>query len=77
MKKILLVLIMLVSINTLKAQIMNPVKWSYAAKIGEGGTATLYLKATIESGWHVYSVNQKPGGPQKTEFTFANRRNIR
>ncbi|MES2458351.1 MAG: protein-disulfide reductase DsbD domain-containing protein [Bacteroidota bacterium] len=62
---------MVFSVNILKAQIMNPVKWSYAAKLGAGGVATIYLKASIEEGWHVYSVNQKPGGPQKTVFTFA------
>lgn len=59
------------SINTVKAQIMNPVKWSYAAKLGAGGVATIYLKADIEEGWHIYSLNQKEGGPQKTSFTFA------
>ena len=58
-------------LNSAEAQILNPVKWSYAAKSGTGGVATIYLRATIDDGWHIYSVNQKPGGPQKTVFSFS------
>jgi len=58
-------------LNSAEAQILNPVKWSYAAKNGTGGVATIYLRATIDDGWHIYSVNQKPGGPQKTVFSFS------
>ena len=71
MKKLILLTIALLSANLLNAQIMDPVKWSYGAKMGAGGMATIFVKATIQDGWHIYSVNQKPGGPQKTEFTFA------
>jgi len=53
------------------AQIENPVTWSYGQKKISKTEAIIYLKATIEDGWHIYSQNLKPGGPIKTSFTFA------
>lgn len=53
------------------SQILKPVKWSYAAKKTSKTEATLYLKATIDEGWHIYSQNIADGGPVKTSFTFA------
>lgn len=53
------------------AQIVKPVVWSYAAKKTGKNEATLYLKAVMEDGWHIYSQNIKDGGPVKTSFTFA------
>ena len=53
------------------AQLENPVTWQYAAKKINKNEAVLYIKANIEPDWHLYSQNIKPGGPNKTEFTFA------
>ncbi|CAM4057947.1 Disulphide bond corrector protein DsbC [Pedobacter westerhofensis] len=52
------------------SQILKPVTWSYAAKRTSATTATIYLKATIDQGWHLYSQYVKDGGPVKTSFTF-------
>jgi DsbC/DsbD-like thiol-disulfide interchange protein len=52
------------------AQILHPVKWSYAAKKSNKNEAMLLLKATIDEGWHIYSTHQKDGGPVKTSITF-------
>ena len=52
------------------SQILKPVKWSYAAKKTSATEATLFIKATIEDGWHIYSQNMADGGPVKTTFTF-------
>lgn len=52
------------------SQILNPVTWSYAAKKTGPNTATLFIKATIDQGWHLYSQFVKDGGPVKTTFTF-------
>lgn len=52
------------------AQIQNPVKWSYASKKIDKTTAIIFIKATIDDGWHIYSTSQKSGGPTKTTFTF-------
>lgn len=53
------------------AQLENPVTWSYVAKKTGKNEATVFIKAVIDDGWHLYSQNVKPGGPNKTIFTFA------
>ena len=53
------------------AQLDEPVSWSYVAKKTSPTEATVYIKASIEEGWHLYSQTVKPGGPNKTIFTFA------
>jgi len=57
--------------TTVSAQIMHPVHWSYAAKKISKKEAVVLIKATIDNGWHIYSVNQVDGGPQKTNFEFT------
>jgi thiol:disulfide interchange protein DsbD len=70
MKKLLiLVTLMVIGIGAY-AQIESPVKWSYAAKKLNNTEAVVFLKATIQDGWHIYSQNVKDGGPIKTSFTF-------
>lgn len=71
MKKITLIL-SLVFFSALGAfaQLENPVSWSYFAKKTSKKEAIVYIKATIEDNWHLYSQNIKPGGPNKTVFTF-------
>jgi hypothetical protein len=53
------------------AQIEKPVTWSYAQKKISNTEAIVYIKANIQSGWHIYSQNIKAGGPIKTSFSFA------
>jgi len=53
------------------AQIESHVKWAYAAKRISSTEAVVFVRATIDAGWHIYSVNQKDGGPIKTSFTFT------
>jgi len=71
MKKLILSAIALLLITTVHAQILTPVKWSYAAKKTGKDEATVYFKATIDPGWHIYSLNVGDGGPIKTSFTFS------
>jgi hypothetical protein len=71
MKKITLLIAMLSAGLSLKAQILEPVKWSYGCKSTGPNEAVLFIKATIDDGWHIYSVNQKDGGPVKTSFAFV------
>lgn len=53
------------------SQLINPIKWSYAAKRTSATSATIFIKATMEEGWHIYSQKATEGGPVKTTFTFA------
>ena len=73
MKKTLILTLTLLSLSVLqsKAQILTPVHWSYAAKKISATEAVVFLKATIDDGWHVYSQTVKDGGPIKTSFTFT------
>jgi hypothetical protein len=71
MKKLILLLILILFIINAFGQILTPVKWSYdARKLNEKETV-VYIKATIDGGWHIYSTVQPDGGPIKTSFTFS------
>lgn len=72
MNKILVSIMLLAAGLCLKAsaQILAPVKWSYASKKISNKEAVIYLKASIENGWHIYSQNVKDGGPIKTSISF-------
>ncbi|GGH09826.1 protein-disulfide reductase DsbD N-terminal domain-containing protein [Mucilaginibacter phyllosphaerae] len=71
MKRIVVLLAVLVLSTAAFAQIEQPVRWSYAAKKVSNTEAIVFLKATIDQGWHIYSQSVKEGGPVKTSFTFA------
>ncbi|RZK56943.1 MAG: sugar transporter [Pedobacter sp.] len=72
MKRIALILTLVIfSAAGAFAQLENPVTWSYVAKKTGKNEATIYLRAIMEDGWHIYSQNVKPGGPNKTSFKFA------
>lgn len=71
MKKLILALVAFLAIHAgASAQLLNPVKWSYAAKRIGKDEAMVLIKATIEPGWHLYSHEMADGGPVKTTFTF-------
>jgi DsbC/DsbD-like thiol-disulfide interchange protein len=57
--------------GTANGQILKPVTWSYGAKKTGPNEATIFFKATIDEGWHVYSQHVKEGGPIPTKFTFT------
>ena len=69
-KAIIITAIVLAMGSTLKAQILTPVHWSYAAKKTGKNEALIFIKAMIDDGWHIYSQTVKDGGPVKTTFTF-------
>ena len=71
MKKLFLMVTIMVICTGAFAQIETPVKWSYAAKKLSPTEAVVFLRATIQDGWHIYSLNVKDGGPIKTSFTFS------
>jgi DsbC/DsbD-like thiol-disulfide interchange protein len=70
MKKLLILIVLMIAGISTYAQIETPVKWSYAAKKISSTEAVVFLRATIQDGWHIYSLDVKDGGPIKTSFTF-------
>lgn len=53
------------------AQIHNPVKWTFASKKLNAKEAVIFMKATMDSGWHIYGLHVPEGGPISTSFSFA------
>jgi DsbC/DsbD-like thiol-disulfide interchange protein len=56
------------------ARAQDPVHWTStktAKSAAPGGTTSVTLSATIDEGWHIYSVTQGPGGPLKTVIAVA------
>jgi len=70
MKRNLIIILLLAASTSIQAQILHPVSWSYGAKKINKKEAVLFLRATIEDGWHIYSQKVADGGPVKTSFTF-------
>lgn len=70
MKKIIFFVAFLFINATSFGQILKPVKWSYASKRVKDKEAVLFLKATIDHGWHIYSQTVPKNGPQPTSFIF-------
>ena len=71
MKKILLLFSLAFTLlNTVQAQIENPVQWNWTAKKIADKTYELHMTATINGKWHMYA--QEAGeGPEPTAFTFT------
>ncbi len=71
MKKLLFIALFSIISAAVNAQIVTPVKWSYAAKRISKTDAVVFIKATIDKGWHVYSQTVGEGGPVPTSFSFS------
>lgn len=71
MKKFsLLIVAVLMTVTGALAQIHQPVKWSVAHKKTGKNEAVIFVKATIQNGWNIYSQNVADGGPIPTSFKF-------
>ena len=69
-KNMLTFTILIVSLFNSYGQILHPVKWSYASKRINKNAAIIFIKATINGNWHIYSLDQRDGGPVKTSIEF-------
>ncbi|MDO7171564.1 protein-disulfide reductase DsbD family protein [Mariniflexile sp. AS56] len=69
MKQLILILT-LFSITLGNAQILDPVKWTTSVEKQSDTEYVLITKATIETGWHLYSQNVPEDGPIPTTFTY-------
>lgn len=61
---------LLFALSTTFAQVHNPVKWSVASKKINNKEAVVFIKATVQNGWHIYGTDVPSGGPVATSFTF-------
>jgi thiol:disulfide interchange protein len=74
--KILLSCILVLVSFSLKAQIYNPVSWSFSQKALPNNETELFFIATIEPGWHMYSQFLPEGGPIVTAFKYDNNASV-
>ncbi|MDY4043999.1 MAG: cytochrome c biogenesis protein CcdA [Marinifilaceae bacterium] len=72
MKKGLLTFVfaLLVGAYSAIAQMADPVSWNFTHEKTGDNEYTLTFKATIEAGWHMYSMHTPAGGAMPTSFTF-------
>jgi thiol:disulfide interchange protein len=70
MKKILFSLFLLLTVNSITAQILDPVQWKSSIEKTADNEYTLTFNATIEEDWHVYSQFTPEGGALPMIFTF-------
>jgi thiol:disulfide interchange protein DsbD len=69
MKKVILFLSIIVVAFSAKAQMANPVNWSYTAKKISDKEYELHITAVLDKKWHIYA--QEAGdGPEPTTITF-------
>jgi thiol:disulfide interchange protein len=69
-KRLLPTLAFLAITLTTTAQILEPVKWSFAAKRTSVNEAEIIFTATIDKGWYLYAQDIPEGGPVPTSFNF-------
>jgi DsbC/DsbD-like thiol-disulfide interchange protein len=70
MKKMLTLIAFTLSVAFVQAQ--NPVSWAFKAKKLADKSYEVSLTATVQSGWHIYSMTQKGEIGVPTSFTFTN-----
>lgn len=70
-KKIFLYLLLLLTVQSISAQMLEPVKWSFKTRVTGVNTAELHFIANIDRGWHLYSQHLAEGGPLPTEFKIG------
>ncbi|MES2776589.1 MAG: protein-disulfide reductase DsbD domain-containing protein [Bacteroidota bacterium] len=70
MKKLFFALLCLGFTTATMAQIKNPVKWTYTAKKIADKTFEVHITATIDAGWHVYTLDHSADVGVATSVTF-------
>ncbi len=58
-----ILILLFVSFGTLQAQMYDPVKWKYSVNRTSDTEAELLMTATLEEGWHVYSITIPESSP--------------
>jgi len=54
-----------------KSALSSPIRVDANLERGPDGATVLAVTARLEEGWHLYSLDQKPGGPKPTRITVA------
>ena len=76
MKKILLSVLLVASVIFANAQLASPVLWSFTSKKIADKTYEVYLTATIQNSWHLYSQNQPKDAINQPTVILFNKTDI-
>lgn len=76
MKTIITTILLLATIMSVNAQVLEPVKWHFSSEKVDEMTYKVALTAHITKGWAIYSNETAEGGPVPTRFTFKPNQNI-
>ena len=68
MKKVLFIILAFLSLSTINAQIVNPVKWTSKTEKISDTEFNLVMEGKIEKDWHVYSQFTPENGPLAAEI---------
>lgn len=68
MKKMMTTLVAIVFMLAAKAQMVDPVHFTTALKVLEGGEGEIVFSGKIDAGWHVYSTDLGNDGPISATF---------
>jgi thiol:disulfide interchange protein DsbD len=68
--KLFFLLLSFLTVTSVNAQILNPVKWNQRVEKITETEFNLVLEGTIEEGWHLYSQFTPEGGPLPLELKF-------
>ena len=70
-----LIALLLVFVIPTKAQVINPLTWTYSVNAISADTFQLTAKAEIEPFFHIYSTTMPKNAPMPTQFFFDNSEN--
>ena len=71
MRRMLMLAIAIFVTSLSFAQVKTPVKWTFSSKKIDATTYEVYMTATLERGWHIYSQTTPDGGPVPTTIEFT------
>ncbi len=69
--KCLLIVALVFSLFSARAQIVNPISWKFSVKQVNDSEYALVSDAAILKGWHMYSQEPVTNGPEPTVLTFT------
>ena len=68
----LIILLSILSVGSLSAQILNPVKFTYSVTKKANNLLEVHIKTAVQPHWHIYSVHNPDGGAQATAIKIKN-----
>ena len=70
MRKAATILLLFLSVTTVFSQVIEPVSWSFRSEKIGSNSFRIVMTATVDQGWHMYSMDIPKGGPVATSFSF-------